>query len=55
MVRFPPTLSRSIGLARVPKDSMSLFVEIRNKRIPAKIVKFPFVRKGRKVYEEYQK
>lgn len=52
---FSPTLSESIALARIPKDAENVFVEIRNKQVPAKIVQFPFVRKGEKVYKECQK
>ncbi|WP_440993391.1 glycine cleavage system aminomethyltransferase GcvT [Cysteiniphilum litorale] len=52
---FSPTLSESIALARIPKDAENVFVEIRNKQVPAKIVQFPFVRKGEKVYRECQK
>ncbi len=52
---FSPTLSESIALARIPKDAENVFVEIRNKQVSAKIVQFPFVRKGEKVYKECQK
>ncbi|WP_116963043.1 glycine cleavage system aminomethyltransferase GcvT [Fastidiosibacter lacustris] len=52
---FSPTLGESIALARIPADAEEVFVEIRNKKIPAKIVQFPFVRKGEKVYKECQK
>lgn len=45
---FSPTLERSIGLARVPADAAdSCEVEIRGKRLPARIVKPPFVRQGK--------
>ena len=45
---FSPTLGRSIGLARVPRDTGdSVQVEIRGKLLPARVVKPPFVRHGR--------
>lgn len=45
---YGPTLERSIGLARVPDDwNGDVEVEIRNKWVPAKIVKYPFVRNGK--------
>jgi len=44
---FSPTLNQSIAFARVPKGTPSTcFVEIREKEIPARVVKPPFVRKG---------
>ena len=43
---FSPTLRRSIGLARIPKDAKDVRVEIRNKQLPAAIVRPPFVRNG---------
>ncbi len=52
---FSPTLAESIALARIPKNAEVVFVEIRNRLIPAKIVQFPFVRKGEKVYKECQR
>jgi aminomethyltransferase len=45
---FSPTLQKAIALARVPasaKDSCE--VEIRGKRLAARIVKPPFVRNGK--------
>jgi aminomethyltransferase len=45
---FSPTLERSIGLARVPsatKDRVQ--VDIRGKLLPARVVKYPFVRNGK--------
>jgi aminomethyltransferase len=49
---FSPTLQQSIGMARVPASiSDSCMVEIRGKLIPARVVKMPFVRNGKKVYE----
>ena len=48
---FSPTLGYSIGLARVPTGVQSTCaVEIRGKRLEARIVKPPFIRKGRKVF-----
>jgi len=44
---FSPTLNRSIALARVPRTSKSVQVEIRGKLHAASIVKPPFVRHGR--------
>ena len=49
---FSPTLGESIALARVPKGAQEISVEIRGKEVPAKIVKFPFVRNGKKIYSE---
>jgi aminomethyltransferase len=48
---FSPTLKMSIALARIPSGlkTVSCFVEIRNKQIPARIVKPPFVRNGKKL------
>ena len=46
---FSPTLERSIALARVPKGAAvgdRVEVEIRNKRLAARVVKYPFVRHG---------
>jgi aminomethyltransferase len=49
---FSPTLGYSIALARVPRPAQGACeVEIRGKWLPARIVKPPFVRKGRKVFE----
>jgi len=43
-----PTLKQSIGMARVPKATgESVMLEIRNKLVPAKVVKPAFVRKGK--------
>lgn len=45
---YAPTLERSIGLARVPLDWQgAVEVEIRNSWVPADIVAYPFVRKGK--------
>ncbi|MEN8719965.1 MAG: glycine cleavage system aminomethyltransferase GcvT [Oceanococcaceae bacterium] len=48
---FAPTLERSIALARVPRAAAlpvgaRVEVEIRNKRLAARVVKYPFVRHG---------
>jgi len=44
---FSPTLGKAIAFARIPKGTASQCeVEIRNKRVPASIVKLPFVRDG---------
>lgn len=47
---YSPTLEKSIALARIPVDGNreECFVEIRNKRIKARIVKPPFVRREKK-------
>ncbi len=48
---FSPTLSMSIALARVPMTvDGECFVEIRQKLIPAHVIKPPFVRKGKKMF-----
>lgn len=44
---FSPTLGRSIALARVPSgEPGNVEVDIRGKRIPVRVVKYPFVREG---------
>lgn len=44
---FSPTLQRSIALARVPKATgEQVEVDIRGRRLPARVVKYPFVRNG---------
>jgi aminomethyltransferase len=49
---FSPTLERSIGFARVPAAAPAqVEVEIRGQRLPARIVKPPFVRNGRALIE----
>lgn len=49
---FAPTLERSIALARLaPGVSGECEVEIRGKRIPAKVVRPPFVRNGKALVE----
>ena len=48
---YSPTLSSSVALARVPADiGATCFVEIRNKKIPAHVIKPPFVRHGKKMF-----
>lgn len=45
---FSPSLQKSIAMARIPQGkSDTCKVEIRNKEIPAKVVKLPFVRNGK--------
>lgn len=44
---FSPTLQRAVAMARVPASiGDHCEVEIRNKRLPARVVKMPFVRNG---------
>lgn len=48
---YSPTLEKSIALARVPADiGGQCYVEIRNKQIPAQVIKPPFVRHGKKMF-----
>ena len=48
---YSPTLEKSIALARVPTEiGTKCFVEIRNKSIPAQVIKPPFVRNGKKMF-----
>lgn len=48
---YSPTLEKSIALARVPMQvGAQCFVEIRNKQIPALVIKPPFVRNGKKMF-----
>ncbi len=48
---FSPTLERAIALARVPAGTADRAeVEIRGKRLPARIVRPPFARNGRALY-----
>ena len=45
---FSPTLEKSIALARLPRAAeQHCEVEIRGKRLPARIVKYPFARNGK--------
>ena len=49
---YSPTLGYSVALARVPVQvGATCDVEMRNKRVPVKVVKAPFVRNGKRVYE----
>ena len=51
---FSPTLSKSIALARVPVNIGSeCFVEIRNKKLRAQVVKPNFVRNGKNVIQVF--
>lgn len=44
---FSPTLNKAIGFARVPAGKPSeVRVNIRDRAIPVRVVKFPFVREG---------
>jgi len=48
---YSPSLEKSIALARVPAEvGTECFVEIRNKQIPAQVIKPPFVRNGKKMF-----
>jgi aminomethyltransferase len=48
---YSPTLEKSIALARVPLEiDTECYVEIRNKHIPARVIKPPFVRHGKKMF-----
>ena len=52
---FSPTLNQSIALARVPVGVAvgdEVEVEIRDKRLKAKVVKPPFVRNGKSLLQE---
>lgn len=50
---FSPTLGLSVAMARIPiKISGPLIVNIREKLLPVKMIKLPFVRNGKKVYTE---
>lgn len=45
---FSPSLQKSIAIARIPHgDAEQCEVEIRKQKIPAKVVKLPFVRNGK--------
>jgi aminomethyltransferase len=51
---FSPTLQQSIALARVPlgiAPGETVEVEIRDKRLAAKVTKYPFVRNGKSLIE----
>ena len=48
---FSPTLGYSIALARVPRGGAgACTVELRKRRLPARIVRPPFVRHGKRVF-----
>lgn len=50
---YSPTLQKSIGFARITNQlNGACFIEIRGKQVPAQVVTLPFVRKGKKVFEE---
>jgi aminomethyltransferase len=47
---FSPTLARSIALARMPRGTApgdTVHVQVRDKRLAARVVKAPFVRNGK--------
>ncbi|HQT27175.1 MAG TPA: glycine cleavage T C-terminal barrel domain-containing protein, partial [Burkholderiales bacterium] len=47
---FSPTLGQSIALARIPKEAAvgeEVHVSIRDKKLRAKVVKYPFARSGK--------
>ena len=49
---FSPTLGHSIALARLPKSASGpCEIEVRGRRLPARIVRPPFVREGKRVYK----
>jgi len=49
---YSPTLQTAIALARLPKSiSKTCYVEVRGNKLPAQVVKPPFVRFGKKVFE----
>jgi aminomethyltransferase len=51
---FSPTLGYSIALARVPLGVAvgdAVEVQVRDKWLPAKVVKYPFVRMGKSLLE----
>jgi len=52
---FSPTLGQSIAMARLPavvKTGDTVQVEIRDKKLNAKVVRYPFVRNGQACYKE---
>jgi aminomethyltransferase len=52
---YSPTMNRSIGLARVPRSARygsEAQVDVRGRRLAAKVVKPPFVRHGRILVEQ---
>jgi len=49
---FSPTLGIGIGMARVPKDiGSTCLVDIRGKANAARVIKLPFVRHGKKMFD----
>jgi aminomethyltransferase len=51
---FSPTLARSIALARLPRGVApgdTVHVQVRDKQLAARVVKLPFVRKGKVLVE----
>lgn len=48
---FSPSLKQGIGLARIPRQSRECRVVIRDREVPARIVKPGFIRGGRRVFE----
>ncbi|HNP25982.1 MAG TPA: glycine cleavage T C-terminal barrel domain-containing protein, partial [Nitrosomonas sp.] len=47
---FSPTINQSIALARIPAEispDNDLHVLVRDKKLRAKVVKYPFVRNGK--------
>lgn len=49
---FSPTLGLGIGMARVSKDlGQTCLVDIRNKKHAARVIKLPFVRNGKKMFD----
>jgi aminomethyltransferase len=51
---FSPTLEKSIALARIPlgiAPGEEVEVEIRDKKLKAQVVKYPFVRNGKSLIE----
>lgn len=47
---FSPTFGHAIALARLPVDIESAYIERRGKHIPVRIVKQPFIRRGKKTF-----
>jgi len=48
---FSPTLQQAIALARVPSSiGEQCFVDIRGQQVPARVIKPPFVRHGKKAF-----
>lgn len=51
---FSPSLQVAIAMARIPADiplGAQLIVEIRNSKVPVKVVRLPFVRNGKPVFQ----